>query len=131
MDATAIDDHDALFPRVAKEGHHWRDILPQPLRIKMADDLIEDVRCAILDRANDAEQHAVGHTAPTPIADPRLAFEVLVAVAVTLAQQAGPQAIALGTAPPPLPREGKAPEDGSICIKQTALTPAGTVLQGG
>jgi hypothetical protein len=35
------------------------------------------LRGAILERAHDAEQHAVGHTAPTPIAAPCLAFESL------------------------------------------------------
>jgi hypothetical protein len=116
---------------VAKEGHHLMEILAQPFRIKMGDDLIEDFRCAILDSANDAEQHPTGHAAPTPVASPRLVLEVLCAVDVALTQRAGRQAIALGTAPPAWPGEGKAPEDGFIFIEQNDLTPAGTVLQGG
>ena len=61
VDATAIDHHDDLFPGGAKEGHHVMDILPKPFGIKLGDDLREDFRGAILDRAYDAEQHAVGH----------------------------------------------------------------------
>jgi hypothetical protein len=41
----------------------------------MRDDLIEDFGGAILDGANDTEQHATGDTAPGVIAFPRLAFE--------------------------------------------------------
>ena len=57
MDATAVDDHDDLLPRVTKEGPHLLDILAQSLRIKMGDDLREDFRGALLDRANDAEHY--------------------------------------------------------------------------
>jgi len=74
VDAAAVDHHDDLFPGVAKEGHHLMDILAQPLRIKMGDDLVEDFGGAILDRANDTEQHPAGDPAPGAIADPRLAF---------------------------------------------------------
>jgi hypothetical protein len=87
--------------------------------------------CAHVRRAPDAEQHPTGHAAPTPVASPRLALKVLFAVDVALTQRAGRQAIALGTAPPAWPGEGKAPEDGFIFIEQNDLTPAGTVLQGG
>ena len=55
VDATAVGDHDHLFASVAKEGHHLMDILAQPLRIKMGDDLRENLRGAILDSANDTE----------------------------------------------------------------------------
>jgi hypothetical protein len=55
VEATAIDDHDHLFPGGAKEGHHRMDILPQPFRIKLGDHFIEDFRSAILDGAQDAE----------------------------------------------------------------------------
>jgi hypothetical protein len=43
VDATAIDDHDHLFAEAAKEGHHLMDILTKSLRIKLGDDLIEDL----------------------------------------------------------------------------------------
>jgi hypothetical protein len=55
VDATAVGHHDHLFARVAKESHHLMDILAQPLRIKMGNDLGEDLRGAILDRAKDPE----------------------------------------------------------------------------
>ena len=77
VDATAIDDHDHLFTDAAEEGHQLMDILMKPLRIKLENDPIEDFRGAILDGADDAEQHATGHAAPTPIAPPRLAFDRL------------------------------------------------------
>jgi hypothetical protein len=77
VDATPVDDHHHLFPAMDKEGHYLMDILPKPFGIKLGDNLIEDFRGAILDRAHDAEQHAIGHTAPTPIAAPCLAFEGL------------------------------------------------------
>src|SRR5215218_3190250 len=41
----------------------------------LGDDFIEDFRGAILDGADNAEQHPTGHTAPTPIVPPRLTFE--------------------------------------------------------
>src|SRR6266480_7190345 len=67
VDATAVGDHDHLCARVAKEGHHLMDILAQPLRIKMGDDLVENLRGAILDSANNTEQDPAGHAAPTPV----------------------------------------------------------------
>ena len=70
VDATAVGDHDHLFAGMAKEGHHLMDILAQPLRIKMGDDLIEDFGGAILDGADDTEQHTAGDTAPGAIAAP-------------------------------------------------------------
>ena len=75
VDATAVDHHDHLFPGGAKAGHDLMDILPKPFRIKLGDHFIKDVRRPILDGADDTEQHAAGHTAPTPIAPPRLALE--------------------------------------------------------
>ncbi len=87
MDATAVGHHDHLFAGVAQEGHHLMDVLAQPLRLQMGDHLREDFRGPILDRADDAEQHATGHAAPTPIAHPRLAFAGLFAFDVALAQR--------------------------------------------
>jgi len=82
MNATAVGHHHDLFPSMAQEGHHLMDVLTQSLRIKMGHDLIADSGGAILDGANHTEQHTTGHPAPTPIADPRLAFEVLFAFEV-------------------------------------------------
>ena len=130
VDATAVGDHDHLFAGVAKEGHHLMDILAQPLRIKMGDDLIEDFRGAILDGADDTEQHPAGDTAPGAILHPRLAFEGFFAFDLTLAQRARGEASALGFAPPARPGQGKTPEDGFIFIEQNDLTPAGPVFEG-
>ena len=41
MDPTAIDCHDDLFPRAAKDGHHLMDILAKPFGIKLGDHFIE------------------------------------------------------------------------------------------
>ena len=64
MDPAPIDDHDDLFPGFPEGGHDLVNILAQLLRIKMRDDLREDFRRALLDSADDAEQHAVGDAAP-------------------------------------------------------------------
>ena len=88
MDATAVGHHDHLFAGMAKEGHHLRDVLAQPLRIKMGDNLIEDFGSAILDCADNTEQHATGDTAPGAIADPRLAFERFFPFALRVTQWA-------------------------------------------
>lgn len=129
MDPATIDDHHDLFCRFAEGRHHLVDILAQLLRIKMRHDFIKDSGGAILDSANNAEQHPAGHAAPTPIRQPRLAFEALVAFDLTLGQRAHGQASALRFAPPACPRQGKAPEDGFILIEQNDLTPTGLVLQ--
>ena len=131
VDATPVDDHHHLFPAMAKEGHYLMDILPKPFGIKLGDHRIEDLRGAILDRAHDAEQHAVGHTAPTPIAAPCLAFESLFTSA--LAGASGPcrHTKALRFAVPPArPRQGKPPQDSFIFVEQNNLAPLGAVLQG-
>jgi len=131
VDATAVDHHDDLFPGVAQEGHHLMDILAQPLRIKMGDDLRENLRGAILDRANDTEQDPAGHAAPTPVVHPRLAFAGLVAFDLAVAQGPCGQTSALRFAPPAHPGQGKTPDDGFIFIEQDDLTPTGLGLQGG
>src|SRR5262245_11616585 len=131
VDATAVGDHDDLFARVAKEGHHLLDILAQPFCIKMGDDLVEDFGGAILDRTNDTEQYPAGDTAPGAIAAPRLAFERLFTSDLTLAQGTGGQASPLGFVPPARAGEGKTPEDSFIFIEQNDLTPTSPVLQGG
>jgi hypothetical protein len=129
VEATTVGDHDHLFAGVVKEGHHLMDILAQPLRIKMGDDLIEDFGGAILNRTHDIQQHPAGETAPGAITNPRLAFERLCTSDLTLAQWPGGQARALGFAPPARAGQGKTPEDGFIFIEQNDLTSAGTVLE--
>jgi len=128
VDATAVGDHDDLFPGVAKEGHHLMDILAQPLRIKMGNDLIEDFRGPILDGTDDAEQHAAGDAAPRAIPQPRLAFEAFFAFDLALAQGTYREASALGFAPPACPGEGKTPHDRFIFIEQNDLAPTSPIL---
>src|SRR6266700_7471584 len=89
MDPAAIDDHHDLLAGCAERGHHWMEILAQLLGIKMRDDLREDFGCPILDGPNDTEQHAARDTAPGASIYPCLAFEGLLACALTLAQRAG------------------------------------------
>ena len=128
VDATAVGDHDHLFAGVAKEGHHLMDILAQPLRIKMGDDLIEDFRGPILDGTDDAEQHAAGDAAPRAIPQPRLAFEAFFAFDLALAQGTYREASALDFAPPACPGEGKTPHDRFIFIEQNNLAPTSPIL---
>ena len=125
MDATAVGHHDHLFASVAKEGHHLMDVLAKPLCLNMGDHLIEDFGRPILDSADDTEQHPAGDTAPGAIADPRVAFEALVAFDLALAQGPGRQASTLGCAPPARPGQGKTPEDGFIfiCLLYTSPSP--------
>ena len=130
MDATAVDDHDDLLPRVTKEGHHLRAILAPSLRINMGDDLIEDFRGALWDRAHDAEPDPTGHAAPTPLAHPRLACAGCFGLDLAVAQRACGPARALGLAPPARPGEGKTPDERFICIEPNNLTPMSTLLQG-
>ena len=128
VDATAVGDHDDLFPGVPKEGHHLMNILAQPLRIKMGDDLIEDFRGAILDGTDDAEQYTAGDAAPRAIRHPCLALEAFFAFDLALAQGAYREASALGFAPPARPGQGKTPHDSFIFVEQNDLTPTGPIL---
>jgi hypothetical protein len=130
VDATTVGDHDDLFPRMAKKGHHLMDILTYSLRVKMRDNLIDDARGAILHGTDDAEQHAARDTAPGAILHPGLAFEGFLAFDLTLAQRARSEAGALHFAPPTRPGQGKTPEDSFIFIEQNDLTLAGPVLEG-
>src|SRR5262249_4074538 len=114
----------------AKEGHHLMDVLAQSLRIKMGDHLIEDFGGPVLDSADDTEQHPTGDTAPGAIADPRVAFETLVAFDLALAQGLGGQASTLSFAPPARPGQGKPPADSCIFIEQNDLTPASPIFEG-
>src|SRR5262245_66260952 len=60
VDATAVNDHQDLFPGMAKERHHLMDIFAKPLRLNAGDDFIEDFRGVILDGADNAEAHPTG-----------------------------------------------------------------------
>ena len=84
-----------------------------------------------MDRAKHAAQHAAGDTAPGALASPRLAFEGLLAVALTLVQRACREASALGGAPPARAEQGKAPQDGFVFIEHTDLATARLGLEGG
>src|SRR5262249_52383684 len=95
------------------------------------DDFIGGVRGPILEWGDDGQQDATGDATPRAIADPRLAFERLLAVDLTLAQRAEREARALGGAPPARAQQGKAPQDGFVCIEQNDLAPARLVLEGG
>ena len=117
MNPTAIDDHHDLFVRFTEGRHHLMDVLTQFLGIKVGHDFIEDLGGAILDRADDAEQHATGDAAPRAILEPRLPFERFVAFDLTLTQGAGGKASALGFAPPARAGQGKAPQDRFIFVE--------------
>jgi hypothetical protein len=93
-------------------------------------DCREDFGGALLDRPNDTEQHAAGDPTPGVMAYPRLAFEGLFAVDLALTQGAYGEASALRCAPPARPGEGKAPEDGFVCIEHNDFATTGTILQG-
>src|SRR5262245_50915564 len=117
---------------MAKERHHLMDILAKPLGIKLGDDFIEDFRGAILDGADNAEQHPPGHTAPTPIVPPRLTFARLFTFDLAGTEGADRAAKTLGgAAPPACPRERKTPDNGFIFLQQNNLAPLGAVRQSG
>ena len=130
MDPAAVDDHHHLFAGVAKDAHDLREILAQLLGIKVRHDFIEDFRGAILDSADDAEQHAARDATPRAVLQPRLAFAAFLAFDVARAQGTGGQTRALGAAPPAQPGQGKAPHDRFVCIEQNDLAPARLILQG-
>ena len=64
------------------------------------------------------------------MAEPRLAFEGLLACDLTLAERACTEAGALGGVPPARAGQGKTPEDGFVFIEQNDLAPAGLVCEG-
>ena len=130
VDATAVGDHDHLFPRMSKQRHHLMDILTEPCRVKLRDNLIDDARGAILHGPDDAEPHTARDPAPGAILSPCLAFEGFLAFDLTLAQWARREAGALHFAPPTCPGQGKTPEDRFIFIEQNDFTPASPVLEG-
>jgi hypothetical protein len=130
MDAAAIDDHHDLFAGFTEDRHHLMDILTQLLGIKVWHDFIEDFGGPILDGANDAEQHAAGDAAPGARLHPRLAFAGFLAFDLALAQWPYREASALGSVPPARAGQGKAPQDGFVCIEQNDLPTASLVLEG-
>src|SRR5437763_11286100 len=67
MDPAPVNDHHDFFPDVAEGCHDLMEIVAQLLGIKMRHDVVEDFGGAILDGANDAEQHPTGNTAPGAI----------------------------------------------------------------
>jgi hypothetical protein len=103
MNPAAIDDHHDLFASFAEGGHHLMEILAELLGIKMRHDFITDFRRAILDGADDTEQHAAGDPAPRAVLHPRLSFATFFLFDLALVQRAGGQAIPLGAAPPAQP----------------------------
>src|SRR5712692_5147776 len=131
MDPAAIDDHHDLFVGFTKGRHHLMEILAQLLGIKMRHGLIEHFGGPILDRTNNAEQHATGDTAPGAIASPRLAFAGLLTFDLTLAQRACREARTLRFAPPAHAGQRQAPEDRFVFIEQNDRATASLVLEGG
>ena len=130
MDAATIDDHHHLCAGFAEDCHHLMEILTPLLGIKVRDDFREDFGGAILDSADDAEQHAAGNAAPRAVLPPRLPFVTFLLFDLALAQRACGQAIPLGAAPPAQPGQGKAPHDRFIFIEQDNLTSTCLILQG-
>jgi hypothetical protein len=131
VDAAPIDDHHDLFASGAEGGHHLMEILAQLLGIKMRDDLREDFGCAILDGTKHTQQHAAGDAAPGAILQPRLACAGFLACDLALAQWPYREASALGGVPPARAGQGKAPQDGCVCLEQNDLPTASLVLEGG
>ena len=85
MNPTAIDDHHDLFVGFAEGRHHLMEILAQLLGIKVGHDFIEDFGGAILDGADDTQQHTAGDAAPRAILHPCLPFASFFAFDVALA----------------------------------------------
>src|ERR671923_2439872 len=75
MNPTAIDDHHDLLLGFAKGGHHVMDVLAQFLRIEMGHNFREDFGSAIVDGADNTQQHTAGDAAPRAILQPCLTFE--------------------------------------------------------
>jgi hypothetical protein len=131
MDPAPIDDHHHLFAGFAEDCHHLMEILTQLLGIKARHNFREDFRRAILDGADDTEQHAPGDAVPGAILHPRLAFEGFLAFDLALASWTDREASALGCVPPARAGQGKAPQDSFVFIEQNDLATASLVLEGG
>ena len=129
MNPTPVDDHHDLFLGGSKGRHHLVDILAQVLRIEVGHDFIEDLRGAILDRADDVQQDPTADPAPGAMLRPDLAFERFFPFDMAGAQRAGGQAIALRAARPPAMEEGKTPHDSLIRVEQDDLAALRPILQ--
>ena len=92
MDPTATNDPHHLLLGFAEGRHDVMEIVAQCLGINMRHDCREDLGGAILDRANDAEHHSIGHPTPRAIRQPGLPFATLVTFDLALAQGACGQA---------------------------------------
>ena len=130
MDPAPIDDHHDLFPGCAEGRHDLMERVAQLLGITMGHDLIEHFGGPRLDRPDDTESHAAGHTAPGAIAQPGLAFEAFVAFALTLAPWAEREASAPGGAPPARAGQRKAPQARCVFREHNDLATARLVLEG-
>ena len=131
VDAAPIDDHHDLCAGGAEGRHHLVDILAPLLGIKVWDDFREDLRSALLDGADDTEQHAARDPAPRAVRHPRLPFATFFLFTLALGQWACGQAISWGAAPPAQPGQGKAPHERFVFIEQDDRTSTCPGLQGG
>ena len=131
VDPAPIDDHHHLLLGCLEGRHHLVDILAQLLRIKVRDDFREDFGRPVLDGANHTEEHAARDPAPGARAQPRLAFETLLAFDLALAEGTRGQTSALRGAPPARPGQSKAPQDRFVFREHNDLATARLVLEGG
>ena len=131
MDPAPIDDHHDLFLGFTEGRHHLMEILAQLLGIKMRHELREHFGGPILDGTKHTQPHAAGDAAPGAILHPRLAFEGFLAFDLALPSWPYREARALGCVPPARAGQGKAPQDGFVCIEPNDLPTARLVLEGG
>jgi hypothetical protein len=131
MDAAAIHDHHDVCAGFTQGGHDLMEILASLLGITVRHNFREDLGGAIVDRADDAEQHPARDATPRAILHPRGAFAGLIAFDLALAQRACGNACALGGAPPARAGQGKTPEDRFVFIEHNDLTAARLVFEGG
>ena len=131
MPPTAIDDHHDLFAGFAEGCQHLMEIWAQCLGIKMGNDFREDCGGAILHSAEDRAQDPAGDAAPGAVAQPGLPSQGLLLGDLTLPQRTEREARTLRCTPPARAGQGKAPEDGFVCIEQKDLTATRLGLEGG
>jgi hypothetical protein len=131
MAPAAIDDQDDVCAGCAEDRHAVMEILASFLRSKVGHDCRADLRGAILDGADDAEEDPAGETTPRTVLPPRLTCATRLLCALALAQRAGGQAITRGAAPPAPPGQGTAPPARFLCLEHEDRTSTGAVLQGG
>jgi hypothetical protein len=131
MAPAAIADHDDVFARCAEDRHDVMEILAECLRITVGHDFREDLRGALLDGADDAEEPTAGDTTPRAGRSSRRPCAPLLRCDLALAQRACGQAIPLGAAPPAQPGPGKAPPERFLFREQEDLTSTCSGLPGG